>query len=365
MKDKIAANNRLNDIRAGQTELLKNILLAGLATGSTLYGGSKLLEMLGTPDRPVSKFTKAPVYIPSKDTMPKKEIGNLDKFSSVKAAGLFSWLGDGKETVDLFDASPYTLPLALLAAGGGLYGGYKGTDYLYNILKNKEQSSELSDAEKEQRELLKRRYDLVKMQSEQKAIDSAFERYIKSKEAPKDNVKEAGLGTLGGVGLTLGGLLWAISHNKMRKYMASDNQEKQRYEKLKNKLEHTDLNQVSSGDYISIDREDPNIISKVAFMGTGAASWLGDQAAKQIKSIGGEWLGNRGFDNLEDQGKESFQETLDGAKQGAKDLANDPQGLSGVSQPFINNKEQVMAGVREAAQERVPGMFQNSKPATV
>lgn len=322
------ADKRVQDIRKGQKELIRNILLAGLATGTTLYGGTRLMDILANTDEP-KKVKKNPVFMPFGTSKRKKEVGDMDKFSSTKTAGISDYF-NGKENVDLFEASPYTIPLSILAAGGGIYGGYKGSELLYNLLKGNEQENRLEDVKNENKKLLQARYRLSKMQSVQKDIDSAFDRYIESNNMEKKAV----IGMLGGTALTLGGLLWAIAHKKVRDHMIENDKERKRYEKIKNKLKYTDLNQAATGKYLSLDNGDK----------------VGDD---NIKLALYNNLKNKGYDAINNLTPDKFNELNAKAKTEAEAAANNPATSQAMVQPFINNKDKVVEAVNEVAADKI------------
>jgi hypothetical protein len=110
-----------------------------------------------------------------------------------------------------FFQKPWAVPAAAAAIGGGLYGGWKLTDYLLGKTRTAEQESELEEARKEYEGALAGRRKLASAAAGPEPLDALADLYEKQALWPEAK----GLGLLLGGGLLLGsgvgGYNWARS----------------------------------------------------------------------------------------------------------------------------------------------------------
>jgi hypothetical protein len=229
-----------------QVEALNNILAWGggaLALGAGARGlsglGSFLNRNLGggvqTPQR--QSFVRIPVPVKVKtreerDAMlaaaqeQEKEAG-FAKLAASATQTMADWMGllrrpneipgalhnafAGWNQADMLN-KPWVLPTGAAAIGGGLYGGWKLTDYLLDKTKDVEQESELEEARKDYENALAGRRKVAAANAAPKALDALADLYEK-RGGWWDQLKGTGLLLGGGIALGsgLGAYNWTRS----------------------------------------------------------------------------------------------------------------------------------------------------------
>ena len=220
-----------------QVDALKAILGIGggaMAAGAAVRGlsglGSFLNRNLGGPTRTPQRqsFVRIPVPVKVRTPEERDAILAANESNIDKEAGLAKLAEDAWWTVadalgqlrrpgqvanwaqDAFGGwgqpglwqKPWALPAAGAATAGGLYGGWKLTDYLLDKTKNMEQESELETARKEYESALAGRRKIASAggKTEVGSLDVLASIYEKQALWPE----MTGLGLLGGGAIALG-----------------------------------------------------------------------------------------------------------------------------------------------------------------
>jgi hypothetical protein len=167
---------------------------------------------------------------------------------------------------------PWAYPVGAAALGGGLYGGWKLTDYLLDKTRTREQESELDEARRNYEQALASRY---------KTADTATPLDKLAAYAEKQGLWNEALG----VGLLGGGLLagtsalatynWTRNRSRAR---AIEEAVKRRQAQL---TEQAPTPVMAIPVPVSMRRHDPD--EKRANMGEAANQWLGRRRAQQME----------------------------------------------------------------------------------
>ena len=186
--------------KAKAMEQLQGILLAGLGTGIAARGGVGLYNLMARNARPKRKDDPQLFSLPE------------------KTANWFSdWMsgGSARSPGDI----PYYKPLAVLGAGAGLYGGYKGLDMVLDRLRKRDRKQEVDQARQEFQAALTDTYG-----RKESALDRAFD---KAAEAIEKRAFGDVTGALTGDYLTYAALAsllagtagYSMAHNRSKQVM--------------------------------------------------------------------------------------------------------------------------------------------------
>ena len=298
----------------------------------------------------------------------------------------YDWLTDDAEKAaadagdgSIWDKDVYTLPMALAAALGGGAAGYGGVNYLAKKYRDWRTQRELEGARAEYDELLKERYGLARSTKLAAEIDNAFNQYMGEHE--KQALTSSEMASIAGGGyLTLGGLLWALSHMAAKRKMEEADPELQRRKAIEKRLRLQRTAKPPSFTFempapalsAAEEDEEPDLPNKP---GLGKASGLMSDAYNSAQSgvsgaIKGITSGVSGTidsissgiegmaaDNMSPEKKQDFLTTAQSAGQEA---AGDKNTGNAITAGLTDNRAAAVAGASEAVGDKMQGSLGGS-----
>lgn len=211
---------------------VRNLLLTGLGVGAAARGTMGLASMLSRNTSDPSPPRAGPVITPTPVPADMVEDEELNQHKLACAA--MSLLekkaeepGFLSQMAGLSTQVPWVMPAAMLAAGGGLYGGWKAVDKLLDARRRAAQEAEYEEAKREFETAIMDQYGKQGADSElRRALDGLFEKASRFNDMVKSafwpevgNVALNSYGTYAGL-TGLAAALWA--YNQARQSNQSD-----------------------------------------------------------------------------------------------------------------------------------------------
>lgn len=315
-----------NEILRGRAlDAAKNLAIGALLTGAGVRGGQELWKYLDSReadayggDQPVT----LEIHDPERKSKSRKK-KRTKKSEETPYNTPHDW--------------PMAIPLYAAAGLGGAAVGYKGVEALVDMYQRYKLKRDLEEAEREFDEALQERYESSK---------TASDRYIDAQFEKSASTISSALGT----GITLGGLLWLLSHGVTYNMFSKNDAEARKRMMLSRQRAMKQLTSPPPIKFKTIGKDEDEDDKKDSSKGKKSAAAGAESQMGQLNEL---------FGAVHNDEKE-LGETSDAMVDVAKQVAQDPKGLAPVTQGILGD-ENVARGIRkgigEAAFSAGQGVF--------